>query len=232
MFYRFFKNLQSKMPPKLNKQHSFRYFILEWLDNPASVGAFCPSSKKLARTMAESVILTEKGYCIELGPGTGVVTQALLDHGIPQERLILIERSARFVKILQKKFPSLTIIQGDATELATLLKTQLGDKVKVDSIVSSLPLRSIPLDIRNAIVTQWQHLLTDKSRVIQFSYFIFGKSATGNKSVYDKISHSVVMRNFPPAKVYCYEKKEENGASNSVQTPSRKGPTTPQHEAA
>jgi phospholipid N-methyltransferase len=212
-------------------RRNFRYFILEWLANPASVGALCPSSKKLAKTMAESAIFSTEGYCIELGAGTGVVTEALLNQGIPSERLIIIERSARFVEILQKKFPSLTIIQVDATELGALLDTHLGKNARVDSIVSSLPLRSMPQEIRNAIVAEWHPLLTNKSRIIQFSYFIFGSSVAGNKAVFDKISHQLVIRNFPPAKVYCYERNEANASSSPV-CPSRQGNQAPQHNEA
>jgi phospholipid N-methyltransferase len=164
--------------------------------------------------MAESVVLSGKGYCIELGAGTGVVTRALLDRGIPPTRLILIERSERFVEILQKKFPSVIIICGDASELGHLLNRRFETAIEIDAIVSSLPLRSMPAGIKNAIVRQWTPLLTKHSRVIQFSYFILGKSAL-NKHGLKTVLRRTVMRNLPPAKVNCYQIAEAKTANRS-----------------
>ena len=66
-------------------------FIRSWIEKPLSTGAVMPSGKALARTMARYVDPQSKGPVIELGPGTGPVTEALVAHGIDPARLVLVE---------------------------------------------------------------------------------------------------------------------------------------------
>src|SRR5690348_4415792 len=68
-------------------------FLREWLVQPGIVGAICPSSHRLARSMAERIPVQGDGLVVELGAGTGAVTQALLEKGISPDRLRVVERS-------------------------------------------------------------------------------------------------------------------------------------------
>ena len=67
------------------------HFIRSWLEKPLSTGAVLPSGKALARTMARYVDPNVTGPVIELGPGTGAVTEALVEQGIEPSRLVLVE---------------------------------------------------------------------------------------------------------------------------------------------
>ena len=184
---------------------SLKPFIVEWIQEPMIVGALCPSSRSLAEAMANHVDMTKSGYHIELGAGTGVVTQALLDRGIDSNRLIVIERSPRFVAILRKRFPNLRIVKGDATQLDRILAAELDHDVGIASIVSSLPLRSLATEVRSSIIDQWALLLDNEGQVIQFSYFLFSQSSLNPKS-FQEIKSKLVLSNLPPAKVSCYQR--------------------------
>ena len=89
-------------------------FLGRWARNPLQTGAVAPSGKHLAQLMASYVDVNGTGPIVELGPGTGPVTSALLRHGVAPERLFLLEYSSEFCDLLRKRFPGVTVIQGDA----------------------------------------------------------------------------------------------------------------------
>jgi phosphatidylethanolamine/phosphatidyl-N-methylethanolamine N-methyltransferase len=79
-------------------------FIRSWLEKPLAIGAVTPSGRVLARTMARYVDTGIPGPIVELGPGTGPVTEALVAHGVPQKRLVLVEFNPGFCRILRSRF--------------------------------------------------------------------------------------------------------------------------------
>jgi phosphatidylethanolamine/phosphatidyl-N-methylethanolamine N-methyltransferase len=100
-------------------------FLKSWLENPGRTGAVSPSGPGLAREMASRVDLTAEGPIVELGPGTGPVTEALLARGIDPSRMILVEYSEAFCALLEERFAGVKIIRGDAYTLAETLKGTL-----------------------------------------------------------------------------------------------------------
>ena len=96
-------------------------FLRSWLERPLLTGAVTPSGRMLARTMASYVDPRVPGPVIELGPGTGPVTDALVRRGIAQDRLVLVEYNPEFCKLLKRRFPKATIIQGDAYDIGETL---------------------------------------------------------------------------------------------------------------
>src|ERR1700719_3119757 len=96
-------------------------FIRSWIEKPLSIGAVTPSSRGLARAMAAYVDPNTKGPVIELGPGTGPVTEALVTQGIDPARLILVEFDPTFCRLLRKRYPAATVVHGDAYGLKRLL---------------------------------------------------------------------------------------------------------------
>src|ERR1700722_19966931 len=89
-------------------------FLRELLSNPASAGAPWPSSRHLGAKTAAGIPKGGSGLIVELGAGTGVVTQALLDHGVKPHRLLVIERSPTLFEYLRKCFPELRVVLADA----------------------------------------------------------------------------------------------------------------------
>ena len=96
-------------------------FLRSWLEDPLRVGAVSPSGRALARMMARYVDPQAPGPVIELGPGTGSMTRALLERGVAPERLFLIEFDPNFCKLLKERFPGVNVIEGDAYAFRSLI---------------------------------------------------------------------------------------------------------------
>src|SRR5919199_3348925 len=116
---------QRTKPRKLNLDERFEdeaRFLRSWLERPLLTGAVTPSGKMLARTMASYVDPRIPGPVVELGPGTGPVTDALVRRGVAQDRLVLVEYNPEFCKLLKRRLPKATIVQGDAYDLPASLE--------------------------------------------------------------------------------------------------------------
>ncbi len=171
-------------------------FLQELCSRPKSIGAICPSSKYLAKQMAKQIPPDDQGLIIELGGGTGVITQALLDRGVAPERLKVIELSGAFAQRLRQRFPGVEIIHGNAADLCRLLP----ENTKIAAIVSSLPLCSLPESITKAILQQWHLLLHDGGVAIQFTYNL--RLPKWRRNVQARHTSSrIVWANVPPAKI-------------------------------
>jgi phospholipid N-methyltransferase len=176
-------------------------FAREILRNPRIMGAGLPSTPRLARAMANFVPMIENELVVELGAGTGIVTQALLQRGIVPERLIAIEQAHTLTEYLHQRYPQVKIINGDALHLSQLLGN---DSQKVTTIVSSLPFRSLPHGIGHGIIEQIKAILPKNGLLIQFTYDISGRTQF-LPSEFQRVSHKIVWRNFPPARVDVYK---------------------------
>jgi phosphatidylethanolamine/phosphatidyl-N-methylethanolamine N-methyltransferase len=176
-------------------------FIRSWLEKPLSIGAVTPSGRVLARTMARYVDPDVPGPVIELGPGTGPVTEALVDEGVDPERLVLVEYNPTFCQLLKSRFPAATVIQGDAYRLRRLLGGFLDHPAA--AIVSGLPLFTKPLRMRLRLLREALELLRPGAPYIQFTYAVvppIPKSAAGVRT---EASERIWM-NLPPARVWVY----------------------------
>jgi len=183
----------------LQKIKPYSLFLKETLSSPRAVGAVCPSSSYLAQSMAKEVDITNEGFVIELGGGTGKITEALLKHGVSPNKLITIERSAELAAYLRDKFPEIHVIEGDASQLVNLLDSSKGVK-KINSIVSGLPFKSLPQNIVLAIKQQIQTLLHDGGKFIQFTYDL-SLSAIALDAPFSMEKSKIEWRNLPPARV-------------------------------
>lgn len=167
-------------------------------------GAVAPSSPWLARAMASYVDPQIDGPIIELGPGTGPVTKALIRHGIPQERLVLVEYSADFCKLLRRRFPKATIIQGDAYDIAGTLNGIISQPAA--AIVSSLPLMTKPMDIRLSLLDAAAKLMVKAAPFIQFTYALLPPIPNDLPS-YSCQASKRIWRNMPPARIWVYNQR-------------------------
>jgi phosphatidylethanolamine/phosphatidyl-N-methylethanolamine N-methyltransferase len=178
-------------------------FLRSWLERPLMVGAVTPSGKVLARTMASYVDPRIPGPVIELGPGTGPVTDALIRRGVAQDRLVLIEYNPEFCQLLKRRFPKATIIQGDAYDLAETLSGIL--KEPAAAIVSSLPLFTKPMDQRLDLLETAQGMSHLGAPFIQFTYAVVPPIPARSDSYKARASNRI-WRNLPPARVWVYNK--------------------------
>jgi phosphatidylethanolamine/phosphatidyl-N-methylethanolamine N-methyltransferase len=176
-------------------------FIRSWIEKPLSTGAVMPSSKALARTMASYVDPLSSGPVIELGPGTGPVTEALVNQGIDPKRLILVEFNPDFCRLLRTRYPAATVVQGDAYKLRRLLESLV--KEPAAAMVSGLPLVTKPLRTRLRLISDALGLLAPGAPFIQFTYAMvppIPKRLAGIKTE----SSELIWMNLPPARVWVY----------------------------
>jgi phosphatidylethanolamine/phosphatidyl-N-methylethanolamine N-methyltransferase len=181
-------------------------FWRRYLHRPLGVGAVAPSGPNLARAMIETLAPEDKDVIVEIGPGTGPFTRALLDAGIEPSRLILVEFDPEFVRHLRQRFAGVTVLQGDASQLPQLLKEQGHNTVP--RILSGLPLRSMPNSVRSAITRAMATSLATQGALVQFSYFVAPPLAEAEVKACGLTGRRAraVMANIPPAFVWHYSK--------------------------
>lgn len=174
-----------------------RLFVKVLCARPQTVGAPCPSSRRLANYMAAQAIANAKGTVVELGAGTGVVTQALLDRGLAAEKLIVVEQSPILAGHLRARFPQVTVLEGDAARLRDLLGTHAQ---RVSTIVSSLPLRSLPRVTVDRIGRELDRVLPRGATFIQFTYSLRCNEINWTPNA-TCVRSRTIWRNLPPARV-------------------------------
>ncbi|MGE3873656.1 MAG: class I SAM-dependent methyltransferase [Parvibaculaceae bacterium] len=181
-------------------------FWRRYLHRPLGVGAVAPSGQSLARAMVETLAPGDKDTIVEIGPGTGPFTRALIGAGVEPSHLILVEFDPEFVRHLRQRFPGVTVLHGDAAQLPRLLKEQGHDKVP--KILSGLPLRSMPEPVRAAITRAMATSLANQGSLVQFSYFVAPPLAEAEVRAYGLTGKraKAVMANIPPAFVWRYRK--------------------------
>jgi phosphatidylethanolamine/phosphatidyl-N-methylethanolamine N-methyltransferase len=180
----------------------FRFFRT-WMEKPLSMGAVTPSGKALARTMADYVDPNSNGPIIELGPGTGPVTEALVARGIDPARLVLVEFDPTFCRLLRKRYPQATIVQGDAYRLRALLKSVLRNPAA--AVVSGLPLFTKPLKMRLRLLQEAFGLMAAGAPFVQFTYAAYSPIPRRLERVNSEASERI-WTNIPPARVWVYRK--------------------------
>jgi phosphatidylethanolamine/phosphatidyl-N-methylethanolamine N-methyltransferase len=180
-------------------------FFKAWVENPKVTGAVSPSGRYLARMMARYVDPLSSGPIIELGPGTGPVTVALLKRGVAPERLVLVEFDPYFCKLLARRFPRCKIVQGDAYNLARTLHGLLEEPAA--AVVSSLPLLTRPDADRTELLRQSFEMMQPAGRFIQFTYGMVSPIARrlhASATPFEAESSPPVWLNLPPARVWVY----------------------------
>jgi phosphatidylethanolamine/phosphatidyl-N-methylethanolamine N-methyltransferase len=177
-------------------------FLRSWIEKPLAMGAVTPSSKVLARNMARYVDPDDDGPVIELGPGTGPVTEALVEHGVDPARLILIEFNPTFCQLLRKRFPQATIVQGDAYRLRDTLPGCT--RHQASAIVSGLPLMTKPRRTRLRLLGDALALLKPDSPFVQFTYAVV--PPINRLSGLTIEASERIWLNLPPARVWVYRR--------------------------
>jgi phosphatidylethanolamine/phosphatidyl-N-methylethanolamine N-methyltransferase len=178
-------------------------FIRSWLEKPLATGAVMPSGKLLARAMARLVDTERPGPIIELGPGTGPVTEALVAHGVDPARLVLVEFNPVFCRLLRSRYPGATVVQGDAYRLKHLLGSLLREPAA--AVVSGLPLFTKPLRTRLRLISDAFGLLQPSAPFIQFTYAVVSPIPRTLPGVRAQSTERIWL-NLPPAQVWVYRK--------------------------
>ena len=175
-------------------------FLLAWAAAPLRVGALAPSGASLAGLMTHDIGVAT-GPVLELGPGTGPFTRALVARGVREEELTLVEADPDFAAILRRRFPKARIVETDAAALGGL---PLYDRPTVGAAVSGLPFRLISPRKAKIILEAVFANMRPGAALYQYT---FGWRCPIDQSVLvrldldaERIGHT--YRNFPPATVY------------------------------
>lgn len=165
------------------------------LRNPASTGAVLPSSRALANAMAHAAVGADA--VVELGAGTGPVTEALLRH-LPGVPLIAVELQAPLARRLRARFPAIDVRQAAAKQVVDSLVDQPGRVV----LVSSLPFRSLPKEVGAETVASICAFLahSPERKLVQFTYQPRAPFAVPRELRWHR--RAVVWRNTPPAGIW------------------------------
>ena len=175
-------------------------FARSWMSNPLRVGAISPSSRRLARLIT-SEITPASAPVLELGPGTGVFTRALLGRGVREDQLILVECDPRFARLLEREYPDAWVAHIDAARLRDI---NIVDGDPVGAVVSGLPLLSMSMRDRIAILRfAFRHLRPGGS----YYQFTYGLHCPVPRPVLERMGLKAVrmgstLLNAPPATVY------------------------------
>jgi phosphatidylethanolamine/phosphatidyl-N-methylethanolamine N-methyltransferase len=189
-----------KKPPRLDDEVRF---LRSWIEKPLHMGAVMPSGRVLARTMAQYVNINSSAPVVELGPGTGAITSALIERGVDQKRLVLVEYNPGFCALLRDRYPHAKVVQGDAYKLRDSLWNVLN--APASAVVSGLPLVTKPMLTRLKLIRDAFGALAPGAPFVQFTYSVAPPIPKSLPGVSTEASERIWM-NLPPARVWVYRK--------------------------
>ncbi len=178
-------------------------FIGRLITQPKTVGAVAPSSRALARAMAAQIDAASEGPVLELGPGTGVATGALIARGIAPERITAIEYDGDFAQLVAQRFPRVKVINGDAFDL----EKTLGNRAPAPFIgaISGVPLLNHSMEQRKVFLKGVLKRLKPGAPYVQFSYGLHCPVAPPAGVTVSQAAY--IFFNLPPARVWVYRRR-------------------------
>lgn len=201
----------NKIKKTFLKNENFLFFQ-RLIKNPRALGAVAPSSRRLARLICQQVVRQKDDYVIEIGAGTGSFTRQLLASGVSPSHLIVIELDKELCAFMQKKFPEVRIIQGNACDLENLVPKQIIGKIS--TIVSGIPMVNLSYAIRKSIVDSCFSVMKPGGQLLQFTYGPMSPLASKKMNLSQKRIGYVFM-NVPPATVWKYQKQVSTHHKNT-----------------
>ena len=187
-------------------------FYSQVVMHPRQLGAIAPSSERLSTLMIECACLDSANTVIELGPGTGVFTQSIIEALPPAGKYIGVEQNAHFAQLLDHRFTHSTIVHGSAEHLTHYLSAISIDRC--DRLISGLPWLVLDDHLQDRILNEVQNVLADDGCFLTLAYSPFHYLPAGRKfksklhSHFKEVSVSRLVWNFPPASIYvCREPK-------------------------
>jgi len=179
-------------------------FLRGWLRDPMGVGMPFPSSTWTARRLAQAALdaaVPGAGPVLELGAGTGSVTRALVDLGCPVQQIVAIEHDRELCRSLERRFPGLQVLQGDALALGRTLADDGPTSVRV--VVSGLPMRAIATAAAVRCYGDSFDLMPPRGAIIQYTYGLRPPvEAPGCEATF--VGRE--WRNFPPMGIWRYSR--------------------------
>ncbi|MDO7833723.1 methyltransferase domain-containing protein [Sphingobium sp. HBC34] len=182
-------------------------FLAAWVKKPRQTASVVPSSRYLARIMVAQID-PQEGRVLELGGGTGVFTRAILETGLPPEKLEVVEINPAFARGLRRHFPHVSVLETPAQIVSTATAGAPGD---YQTVVSGLPLLAMDRHMHADILTESFRMLKPGGSFVQFTYSM---RPPVSREILDALDLDVVragqtVRNFPPATVFRFSRRGE-----------------------
>jgi phospholipid N-methyltransferase len=184
-------------------------FLRSWVADPLRVAAVAPSSEALSRLMTREIAAAD-GPVLELGPGTGAFTRALLARGVPESNLTLVEAGAEFARVLRRRYPQARVLTMDASHLAL---HKLYPDASVAAVVSGLPLLAMsPRTVMRIVAGAFTYIRPGGS----YYQFTYGLRCPVHRPILDHLGLEAryvggTVRNLPPAAVYRITRRSTAG---------------------
>lgn len=185
-------------------------FIKGTLRNPSMVGSIIPSSKYLAREFTRGVEVAEDAAVLELGPGTGPITEHLHGEMDDPSLYVGIERDPEYVDLLQRRFPEMTFVEGSAADMVEHLEAAGFEGA--DVIISALPFSTLPQHVMAEIYDGLEELMEagTQFRTVQYAHAWPMASAERfrrhmNRMFGQHTRSPIVWRNVPPGYILTWE---------------------------
>lgn len=187
---------------RARRPSAIRLYLRSFLAHPDRLASIAPSSATLGRLVAEQVRRSGNEFVVELGPGTGAITAALLRAGVPAERLIAVEIDDHMADFLRTVYPDITVIQGDAFRLEQILPVSVIGKV--GTVVCGLPASLLPAERQRELARVMFSLMPAGRRFLAYSYRVASPFQEGPAGIAGT-RVAFTLRNLPPASVWAYE---------------------------
>lgn len=178
-------------------------FLKSFLRHPERVGSVVPSSQFLERRIVEAGGIVEADLVVELGPGTGGTTRALLEVLAPEARLLAVEIDPELAARLRSlSDPRLIVHHGSAEEILEALERHgLGEP---DVVVSGIPFSTMPREVGRRIVGRVWRALAPGGRFVAYQFR--DRVAELGREVAGKPEVELEPLNVPPMRVYSWRK--------------------------
>ena len=188
----------------LKKTDENLLFIKSWVQNPKALGSIAPSSEALGKFISKQISIKPHEYVVEIGAGTGSLTQELLASGIPPEKLIVVELDEKLSAFLKKKLPAqVMIICGNAENLGALLPAFT--QGLIPTIISGIPMMNLRKEEQVRIISSCFDVMNEGGTLLQFTYGPLSPLPAKLLGLTKKrVGH--VLMNIPPATIWRYEK--------------------------
>jgi phosphatidylethanolamine/phosphatidyl-N-methylethanolamine N-methyltransferase len=190
-------------------------FLRAFVKAPQVMGSVVPSSRQLAEQMIAHISFTQKSRIVEIGPGTGAITQYIKPHLLHMDQYVGIDVNPTFVEKLRSGFPELSFIESSAEFLSEALQQKKWDSAT--DIISSLPWTIFPRDLSRKILENVLRVMSPDGTFSTFTY-LHGRFTDGGRRLKDDLESrfakversSLVWKNIPPAYVYhCYKPRRD-----------------------
>lgn len=176
-------------------------FFKRWLADPWAMGSIAPSSASLRRVIGKNIIRAPDQLVVEFGGGTGAVTRAILEAGVPADKLVSFEIDGELAGYLGERYPDITVYKEDCRKAAALLGAE--HTGKVGTVVIGIPMITFPLDFQREVIEATFSILQPGGRFLLYTFMPHSPLNRAALGLQGKRLGFTPL-NLPPASVWGY----------------------------